>query len=538
VDGKLRLFIVLCLWLIVNPLHAAQHDAIKSIQRVAEELGDASAQYVLGNMYAHGQSVKKDLQQAAFWYEKAALQNHIGAQTKLGILLLQRDGDKPSVYHQAFRWLSKAAAKQQDEAQYGLGEIYRRGLGLKNPKPSLARRWYHKAAHQGNVLAQFQLAGLFERGEGAVKNIKKAKHWYDKAAAQGHQSSLRWLEHYAEQSKQASLHPHIRQNLEWARQGDSLAQLRLGLAYRQGKQVDVDLQKALYWLKRAANKGHAEAQFQIAQFYLNGEVVRADNEEALRWLSLAAAGGHDQAQQLLRESQAQDVLLVDEQKRANEEPQTPDQQYRLAMRSMSGANKNFVTAVHWLRQAANAGHAPAQYQLANRYLSAEGVEKSVKRGVYWLQQAATQGVAAAKTALTQLEQAGYEDWIKAEEGDAQAQYRIAQILFSHKQNDAYSQALLWMERSARQAFLPAMLGLAEIYQHNEILPADPEKSLYWYEQAAQRGVADAQFQLGEMYSRGIGTRRDSALAARWYRQAAKQNHDLARMRLGGCLICE
>ncbi|MDH5230851.1 MAG: sel1 repeat family protein, partial [Gammaproteobacteria bacterium] len=72
----------------------------------------------------------------------------------------------------------------------------------------------------------------------------------------------------------------------------------------------------------------------------------------------------------------------------------------------------------------------------------------------------------------------------------------------------------------------------------EILPADPEKSLYWYEQAAQRGVADAQFQLGEMYSRGIGTRRDSALAARWYRQAAKQNHDLARMRLGGCLICE
>jgi len=59
--------------------------ALQNLQPEAEG-GDVVAQYFLGEMYLHGKGVDQDFEQAAAWYERAALSGHSEAQAALGSL--------------------------------------------------------------------------------------------------------------------------------------------------------------------------------------------------------------------------------------------------------------------------------------------------------------------------------------------------------------------------------------------------------------------------------------------------------------------
>ena len=61
-----------------------------------------------------------------------------------------------------------------------------------------------------------------------------------------------------------------------------------------------------------------------------------------------------------------------------------------------GAEKSDKEAVRWYLQAADQGHADAQYCLGFAYETGEGAEKSDKEAVRWYRQAADQGKAAAQ----------------------------------------------------------------------------------------------------------------------------------------------
>ncbi len=50
------------------------------------EADDVIAQYFLGEIYLHGKGVDRDFEQAAAWYERAALNGHPEAQAALGSL--------------------------------------------------------------------------------------------------------------------------------------------------------------------------------------------------------------------------------------------------------------------------------------------------------------------------------------------------------------------------------------------------------------------------------------------------------------------
>ena len=50
------------------------------------EQGNASAQFILGFMYANGYGVPKDDQAAVKWYRLAAEQGHAKAQSNLGVM--------------------------------------------------------------------------------------------------------------------------------------------------------------------------------------------------------------------------------------------------------------------------------------------------------------------------------------------------------------------------------------------------------------------------------------------------------------------
>ena len=109
----------------------------------AAKAGDAAAEYYLGVLYDHGIGVARDHRMAAEWYEKAARQDYLDAQFKLG--LLYRDG----------------AGRPSDPNSV-------------RPDPAAAVRWFTPAAQAGHVQASYQLCILVDGGRGVPRDLERA----------------------------------------------------------------------------------------------------------------------------------------------------------------------------------------------------------------------------------------------------------------------------------------------------------------------------------------------------------------------------
>lgn len=72
------------------------------------------------------------------------------------------------------------------EAQVELGYAYINGDGELNHNAKEAFKWFELAARQGNINGQSSLAMCYREGWGVVKDINKAKEWFEKSAIQGH----------------------------------------------------------------------------------------------------------------------------------------------------------------------------------------------------------------------------------------------------------------------------------------------------------------------------------------------------------------
>ena len=59
--------------------------ALENLQPEADA-GDPVAQYYLGEMHLRGRGVDQNFEQAAAWYEKAAIGGHADAQSAIGSL--------------------------------------------------------------------------------------------------------------------------------------------------------------------------------------------------------------------------------------------------------------------------------------------------------------------------------------------------------------------------------------------------------------------------------------------------------------------
>jgi TPR repeat protein len=108
--------------------------------------GDPAAQVQVGESYAAGKDVARDLTQAAEWYRKAADKNDIAAE--LHLAALYRDGGK---------------SFPRDPVQ--------------------SASWYRKAAEQGDATAQATLGLLYSLGQGVAKSDVEAYFWLDLAAS-------------------------------------------------------------------------------------------------------------------------------------------------------------------------------------------------------------------------------------------------------------------------------------------------------------------------------------------------------------------
>lgn len=109
------------------------------------EIGDA--QHDLGVLYARGQGVPKDLEEAVRWYARSARNGSIAGEVEYAIALFN-------------------------------------GEGVAKSEP-IAARYFRRAAIRGNAIAQNRLARLYATGRGVPRNLTEAAAWHLVAAGQG-----------------------------------------------------------------------------------------------------------------------------------------------------------------------------------------------------------------------------------------------------------------------------------------------------------------------------------------------------------------
>jgi hypothetical protein len=118
------------LFLAVAQSAVPQNSGIDPALMAKANLGDSAAQVLVGESYAVGKGVERDLNRAAEWYRKAADKNDLSAE--LHLAALYRDGGKglPRDMEQAADWYRKAAEQGDAGAQATLGLLYSLGQGV------------------------------------------------------------------------------------------------------------------------------------------------------------------------------------------------------------------------------------------------------------------------------------------------------------------------------------------------------------------------------------------------------------------------
>jgi hypothetical protein len=116
--------------------------------------GDPDAQFNLGQAYRLGKGVPTNIGAAKTWFERAAGQGHVDAQTTLGLLLFQ-NGDQVG----GLEWLKKAADQGEARAMLVYGTALVNGDGVPQD-PILGYALVSGAARQGLAPAKQTLDQL------------------------------------------------------------------------------------------------------------------------------------------------------------------------------------------------------------------------------------------------------------------------------------------------------------------------------------------------------------------------------------------
>ena len=156
-----------------------------------------------------------------------------------------------------------------------------------------------------------------------------------------------------------------------AKQGDIKAQIELGFAYYEGKEVPQNKTLAAHWFLKAAEQGDMLAQHYMGWMYAKADGVEKNIEKAIYWYTKAAENGHIDSQVNLG-----NIYLRE---------------------------KSYTQARKWYELAASKGDQHAQYELGIMYHLGEGNQQDNEKAKALFLKAAEQGNEDAKKALVMLD---------------------------------------------------------------------------------------------------------------------------------------
>ncbi|MBD0401251.1 tetratricopeptide repeat protein [Flammeovirga sp. EKP202] len=477
---------------------------VESLKKQAKFNNDPEAWYQLGLTYEEGLVEKKSIKKATQYYEKAVIQNHPAAALHLA-KIKEAKGETTEV----IKLYNIAANGKNAEAHYILGKYYLKGQIVGKDQDQaiyhLLRAWDQDFKDAGELLKEAD------------------------------------LDAYSNKNKDIFYQKYL------GNSGNAQSEYALGLAYKNGDEVEKDLNKSFELLTKAAEKNHPEAQYELALFYKNGLLGSKDSRKAVALLLKSANNNNKDAIQLLskmdvktfvdpnnldyvqykaladNDAEAQYELYLlyankanpskeDELKKVEFLQRAALQDYQPAMLSLADLyfngtpplQKSTTSAFKWRRQAAYVGSDSAEYLLGNMYAMGEGVAQSEATAIKWYMKAANHGVYSAKVALKQYDISKYLDksdleyaTYLANQGNLDAQLMLGKYYYKKEKISA----IHWLSKAAGQNSAEAELYLGDIYKDGKCqTPQDLSKAEVHYKKAIALGNQDAYLKMAQLYA--------------------------------------
>lgn len=232
---------------------------------------------------------------------------------------------------------------------------------------------------------------------------------------------------------------------EKAKEGDSVAQYKIGYRLIEGKTVQKDVKEGVKWLEASAKSANPNAQLILGDLYGRGEGVQKSYEIGISWYQKAAKAGH------------------------------PEALYKMGLLMITTRrdSDNVAKGEDFIRSSANKGNVNAQYELGLIYArGSEAFHVDGEEAIRWFQKASEKGHLPSLNLLGYLYANGTHDkkvkineelaikyWKEAADKDyAEAQYNLAN-LYLKRAND------LW-EASAAKGFQKSKYMINMLKNHD------------------------------------------------------------------------
>jgi|GEM_PF-645920 len=303
--------------------------------------------------------------------------------------------------------------------------------------------------------------------------------------------------------------------------GVSESQNTLGCMYRDGRGVEQDNEKALYWLRKASDIGNSNAQVNLGDMLLKGVGIESDSEASLKlYISAANRGNLDARSRvaLLSGNNLDDLVQTE----------LKEQFHNLAVNGGAKAKLNYanllmkhifswddkVEAFRWFKASADQGNSEGQYQTAVMYRDGFGVKKNDFESQKYFEFSGNNGNIRAMQYLGDAylngkiehdEKKSFEWHFKAAEcGNSTSQYQVATMYRdgtgTEKDNDASEK---WFKRSTYSGLANFISLLADTYSRGMHIAKDDDAASKWYSLSADSGNANALYQIGMINVNGL-----------------------------------
>jgi len=410
----------------------------------AAEQGETRAYYYTGYAYEKAMGMPQDLQKAREFYNLGDKADDPDCQVRLGKLYLKGKEIEKKSEEMAFSYFQRASQHGNANGKYYEGLMYLKGQALPRPDHQRAFSYFIAASEKNHPKALLQLGIMKQFGMGTEQNYEQARAFYEKAGQENNGAALYYL----------------------------------GWLYKRGLGIPQDSAQAITLWKKAAALGSKEAAFKAGKAHLEAWLDESSTEHAEKaylYLNQAALLSHTDALYLLGYVQEKGI----------------------------GCVKDSPKAIEYYIQAADGGHASAQFkvgQFYERLLEPEHQMEAFNR----YKMAAEQHHWQARIALGHLYREGRGTTRDLNQAftylkglDKETSYStFAGIKLLTK--EGYKEALNWVEEQASQGNAYAQNYLARTLEEGILIPQDIPKAIVLYQQAAMKGKRSSQLRIADL----------------------------------------
>jgi len=240
----------------------------KTINSIKKEAlnEDSAKQYLMGIIYQNGLCINKSSVKAFEYFSASNSNGYPLAKFELAEMYYYGEGTKRN-YKKAYEIYNKILIDNERDAtiKVKLGDMNIKGKGV-DKNLTMAKKLYEEAAKSNHLTAFYNLGLMYMSGLGVDKNLTKAIEYLKRPANNSHPShhnrpkAMYYLARALyEKNKEKNKDIILELITMSAIEGLVDAQVSLGQGYILGENVDKDMKKAKYLIKKAKDKNSTKA---------------------------------------------------------------------------------------------------------------------------------------------------------------------------------------------------------------------------------------------------------------------------------------